>query len=289
MEQVTEQVLALRGTPDAAPEARSALRALLTGTPFAHRLDDGELALSELITNAVLHGRSPILLRLVLSDRHVRVEVGDASTVSPSFSMLDPTAVTGRGLVLISAVSDRWGVEPDADGKRVWFELHAGERTEAEADVDALLASWGDDLDEDPALEQVRVVITDLDTELLAGAEAHVEGQLRELSLLAGHEDLSEDLARVIRSALRAAAGIEPVRRDLKHQLSVAVSSGQRLVDICLTVQRDDAELVRDFSHAMDEADRLSRSGTLLSTATPPELSAARQGYLRRLLNQLSS
>ena len=36
----------------------------------------------------------------------------DGSPVSPSFSMLDPTAVTGRGLMLISAASDRWGVDP---------------------------------------------------------------------------------------------------------------------------------------------------------------------------------
>ena len=286
---VEQRELALQAVPDAAPIARAALRHLLRGTMFEPRTDDGELAISELVTNAVLHGRDPLSLRLVLTDHCVRIEVRDGSPLSPSFSMLDPTAVTGRGLMLISAASDRWGVEPEPDGKRVWFELHeAGAITELEADVDALLAAWGDDLDTDPALEQVRVVLTDLDTDLVARAEAHVEGLLRELCLLVG-EDVPPATARVARAVLQAAAGMEAVRADLKHQLALAVSAGQPRVDLSLTIQRDDAELVRDFAHAVDEADRLSRAGRLLTTPAPAELSAARQSYLRRLLAQLTS
>lgn len=290
-EVVEQRELALRAVPDAVPEARKALRDLLTGTPFQSRLADGELALSELVTNAVLHGRSPLVLRLARAEDQVRVEVADGSPVSPSFSMLDPTAVTGRGLVLISAASDRWGVEPDPHGKRVWFELHTGgEQADAlEADVDALLAAWGDGLVQDPALEQVRVVLTDLDTGLVARAEAHVEGLLRELCLLARDDALPDDVAHVVRVALQAAAGMDAVRADLRRQLTVAVSAGQPLVDVRLTLQRDDAELVRDYAHAVDDADRLSRAGALLLTPTPPELSAARQSYLRRLLSQLTS
>jgi len=217
------------------------------------------------------------------------VEVSDASPVSPSFSMLDPTAVTGRGLMLISAASDRWGVEPGVGGKAVWFELFEDGLSELEADVDALLAAWGDDLDQDPALEQVRVVITDLRTDLLARAEAHVEGLLRELCLLSGDDDLPEETERVVRAVLQAASGMDAVRADIKHQLALAVSAGQPLVDLALTVQRDDAELVRNFAHAVDEADRLSRAGRLLTTPAPAELSEARSAYLRRLLGALSS
>jgi anti-sigma regulatory factor (Ser/Thr protein kinase) len=286
---VEQHELALRAVPDAAPDARAALRAFLGDTPFADRSDDGELALSELVTNAVLHGRDPIVLRLLRTDHCVRVEVSDGSPVSPSFSMLDPTAVTGRGLMLISAASDRWGVEPGVQGKSVWFELFAGGATDQlEADVDALLAAWGDDLDQDPALEQVRVVITDLQTDLLARAEAHVEGLLRELCLLTG-DDLAVDTVRVARAVLQAAAGMDAVRADIKHQLAVAVSAGQPRVDLTLTLQRDDAELVRDYAHAVDEADRLSRAGRLLTTPAPAELSEARSSYLRRLLGALSS
>jgi hypothetical protein len=135
----------------------------------------------------------------------------------------------------------------------------------------------------------VRIVLTDVDTELMAAAEAHVEGLLRELCLLAGDDQAPGDVARVVRAVLQAAAGMDAVRADLKHQLAVAVSAGQPRVDLTCTLRRDDAELVRNFAHAVDEADRLSRAGALLTTPARAELSAVRQSYLRRLLSQLNS
>ena len=284
-----QRTLALRAVPDAAPQARSLLRDQLAGTPLEDRLDDGLLAISELITNAVLHGRDPIEVTVTVTATCARAEVSDGSPVSPSFSMLDPTAVTGRGLMLISSAADRWGVEPRPDGKSVWFELFVGGRDDGEADVDALLAAWGDDLVEDPAHEQVRVVLTDLQTELVARSEAHIEGVLRELHILIGCEEADPEHTRIARAVLQAAALMEPVRNDLRHQVAVAVSAGQPRVDVSVTLQREDAELVRDFVHAIDEADRLSRSGVLLTAPAPAELSAVRQTYLRRLLAQLTS
>ena len=120
-------------------------------------------------------------------------------------------------------------------------------------------------------------------------AEAHVEALLRELSLVVGDDDLPPSTARVARAVLQAAAGMDAVRADVKHQLAIAVSAGQPRIDLTLTIQRDDAEVVRDFSHAIDEADRHSRAGKLLTTPAPPELSETRQRYLRRVLAQLTS
>ncbi len=138
--------LPLEPLAESVPAARSLLRELVEGTVFAARLEDGELALSEMVTNAVLHGREPIAVTVTRGRQLLRVEVTDASPVSPSFSMLDRTAVTGRGLLLISAVSDRWGVDPSVTGKAVWFELVAGRDARTELDVDALLrpgpTSW---------------------------------------------------------------------------------------------------------------------------------------------------
>jgi hypothetical protein len=54
-------------------------------------------------------------------------------------------------------------------------------------------------------------------------------------------------------------------------------------------VRRRDAEAVRDLMHALDEADRLSRTGALLLTPAAVELSDARRAYLRRILAQLGS
>ena len=75
------RVLELPTTPDAVPAARSFLREVLEGSALARRLEDGELALSELVTNAVLHGRDCLTVRLVLRSDVLRAEVGDANPV----------------------------------------------------------------------------------------------------------------------------------------------------------------------------------------------------------------
>ncbi len=284
-----ERSLALPTVPDAVPAARALLRELVIGTPLDRRLEDGELALSELVTNAVLHGREPVRVRLVLSPDVLRAEVADANPVSPAFSMLDQTAVTGRGLLLIGAVADRWGVEPSSPGKVVWFELLAGRDAATALDVDALLASWGDELALDPADECVRVVLTDLDVALAARAEAHVEALLRELTLVLGAGTAPAVDRRPAGNVVAAAAAVEPLRAELRHQVAVALARGRDRVDVELTVRRRDAEAVRDVMHALDEADRLSRTGRLLLTPAPVALSDARRDILRRILAQLGS
>ena len=82
---------------------------------------------------------------------------------------------------------------------------------------------------------------------------------------------------------------MDAVRVDLRRQLSAALAARQPTVDLTLTVRRDDAALVRDFARALDEADRLSRRGLLLTAPAPVELSDVRQSYLCRVLAQLAS
>jgi hypothetical protein len=132
-------------------------------------------------------------------------------------------------------------------------------------------------------------VLTDLDVGLVARAEAHVEALVRELTLvLAAGSARPADL-RPAGHVVSAAAAVDPVRADLRHQVAVALARGRSLVDVELTVRRRDAEAVRDLMHALDEADRLSRTGRLLLTPAPVELSDVRRSYLRRVLAQLGS
>ena len=50
----------------------------------------------------------------------------DRCDAAPRVVGFDPDALSGRGLALVDAVSDRWGVEDVERGKSVWFELSAG-------------------------------------------------------------------------------------------------------------------------------------------------------------------
>jgi anti-sigma regulatory factor (Ser/Thr protein kinase) len=81
---------------------------------------DAVLLVSELVSNAILHGRPPIELRLRRTAEHVLVEVDDGATVLPRKLRPTPDDEHGRGLVIASLLADRWGTRPLRDGKSVW-------------------------------------------------------------------------------------------------------------------------------------------------------------------------
>jgi anti-sigma regulatory factor (Ser/Thr protein kinase) len=85
-----------------------------------------ELLVSELVTNAVLHARSDVEVRLSTSDRGLRVDVADSSNRRPVMRTRDESAMTGRGLGLVAELSTEWGVDEIVDGgKSVWFVVAA--------------------------------------------------------------------------------------------------------------------------------------------------------------------
>lgn len=85
--------------------------------------ESAELLVSEVVTNAVVHGRSEVRLRVCAGPAMVRVEVGDDNSRRPAHVDADPAALDGRGLTIVDLVASRWGVEDDGVGKVVWFEV----------------------------------------------------------------------------------------------------------------------------------------------------------------------
>jgi hypothetical protein len=83
------------------------------------------LVVSELVTNALPHAGSDVGLSLARCGDLLRVAVRDASSARPQPQPVEPSRPRGRGLLLVSAVADAWGVLPAADGgKVVWAVLH---------------------------------------------------------------------------------------------------------------------------------------------------------------------
>ncbi|GAA2607976.1 ATP-binding protein [Streptomyces sp. NPDC006349] len=104
---------------------RRVLRLYLVRSGLAGVADAAELALTELVANVVRHvpGRR-CRVCFLLQPGGVRVEVADGCPELPVAAGADPLGEGGRGLVIVAAVADRWGVTPYADGrgKTVWFE-----------------------------------------------------------------------------------------------------------------------------------------------------------------------
>ena len=93
-----------------------------TGTEAA---ESAVLLTSELVTNALKHGRGSVSLRVDVDTLHVRVEVTDAEPQPPTVRPPDLQAESGRGLFIVDALASAWGIEERGDGKVVWFELPA--------------------------------------------------------------------------------------------------------------------------------------------------------------------
>ena len=79
--------------------------------------------ISEVVTNAVLHGRGTVTLRLHCGPDVVRVEVCDEETALPVLSTPSVQAEGGRGMSIVDTLATAWGVSPTSTGKAVWFEV----------------------------------------------------------------------------------------------------------------------------------------------------------------------
>lgn len=113
----------LAAESQSAGQARHFVANTLGGWGCAHVTDTACLLTSELVTNAIKHGREPLLLSLSHHQAEVRVEVSDGGGGEAKVCDRGPASVSGRGLVLVQAMSAAWGVDLAAGGKAVWFSL----------------------------------------------------------------------------------------------------------------------------------------------------------------------
>jgi anti-sigma regulatory factor (Ser/Thr protein kinase) len=120
--------LTLDPSPRSVPAARAWVRDL------GETWDLGDLdwtlmqLLTELVTNSVLHARTPVEVRLEqeIATGAIRCEVTDFSPGRPRRRTHTAEATTGRGLQMLDQLSSSWGVESTRTGKSVWFELRNG-------------------------------------------------------------------------------------------------------------------------------------------------------------------
>jgi anti-sigma regulatory factor (Ser/Thr protein kinase) len=134
------ETLTLEALPTAVPSARAHARTIVGEWAMASMAEDVALIVSELVANAVVASGDPsqcprysgardgvpaVHLRLWSDCTCIVIEVWDLSLRSPEARPHDPDAENGRGLLLIEALSARWGwsYRPGRPGKVVWAEI----------------------------------------------------------------------------------------------------------------------------------------------------------------------
>jgi hypothetical protein len=139
--------LALSPAPEAPAKSRQFTHDTCTRWGVGRVAGLAELVASELVTNAVVHARTPMTVTLRLTDNclHVAVRDGDPRPMrrpNPGGAG-GPGDEHGRGLLLLDAMADSWGCNPTADGKVVWASIALPGRRGAASDRAATVGPTG--------------------------------------------------------------------------------------------------------------------------------------------------
>jgi anti-sigma regulatory factor (Ser/Thr protein kinase) len=249
-----------------------------------------ELGVSELVTNAILHGADPIQVRVRGTVEHPRVEVRDASVERPvlpgplAFDPDDDLLLTfGRGLSIVARSSDAWGAEIERDGKVVWF---APARQLAEDDGVPGIINGPATPEPAPEMDDpVEVLIQGVPLRLYVGFQQHFRELRREVHLLAlAHEQVYplakslSDLFGALERQLRDGIGLTDVEG--------ALTSGAEAVDLRVRIPRDAATTLSRFLDLLDLADEFCRQERLLALARTEEQRDFQRWFLGEYIRQ---
>lgn len=115
----------LPSEPEFVAKARTMVRETLDGWGLCAEIGDTELIVSELYTNAVVYGGPRIVLTLRLAGPVLGGAITDHGTDTPRLAPACELAEHGRGLAIVDALAERWGIDPlpDGAGKTVWFTM----------------------------------------------------------------------------------------------------------------------------------------------------------------------
>jgi PAS domain S-box-containing protein len=111
--------------PESVALTRGFTAGVLHGAGWGMHVDTAVLLVSELVTNAIRHAAGPHALVVTVREDGVEVSVEDGDERRPASRQAAATDEHGRGLVLVNALSDDWGVRPLPGGKATWFLLAA--------------------------------------------------------------------------------------------------------------------------------------------------------------------
>ncbi|MGN6473191.1 MAG: ATP-binding protein [Mycobacteriales bacterium] len=248
---------------------------------------DAELVVTELVTNAVLHGQPPISLRVQGRRDRVRIEVLDAGIEMPLRVQNSSDNMTGRGLAVVESLTCAWGVEPADAGKRVWAELGRARRKSlrrvARGNPDGVQVTQSPD-----TAPRYETHLGWVPTDLLVAAKAHIDNIVRELALMQAPADDEIKLpSETITLLARVTEDFAEARNEIKRQALEAMRRGEVFTDLTLHLPVSAATAGLRYLAALDEADRQARAARLLTIAAPPSHRVFREWYVRALVDRL--
>ena len=276
----------LPALPSSAGEARRLLRDALPGEASEEAVDAAALALSEIVTNALVHAGTPMRLRVILAPSSVRVELADGSVHLPLPRDYSRAAGTGRGLHMVTEVVDQWGAHHDEDGKVVWFEIADPPPAESQGAAGQVSSST-----RAPAQRStVRVELNNVPLLMHAAWQEHAAGLLRELLLTRLEEDASaideHAAASAAMSVLFEQVPAPELGDDPEAIMATALEPNVSAEQVFLELSPEAAADFDVLDEMLQVAIRMAEEGELLSPPTQPEIGAQRRWLCEQVREQ---
>ena len=282
--------ITLPRSPSSVAEARRFIAARAASWSFPEPAREQLVLIgSELVTNAVLHARTELTLTVELRDERVRISVRDRSQAPATLRHYRADALTGRGLGVVAALSDSWGISAAADGKVVWAELIAnGHHDPSGPRPPDLREARSTPPASVPAGRRVRFEGVPVDGYL--ELQAHNDALFRELELVsieleAGDDaDRASPLADLVDQLYRRFRGQRDSYRDV---VAAALARGERSVELETTASPDSVGPAWTYLELLEQADQLCRTGVLLTPEPPAHVKALRRWFVEQMAAQL--
>ena len=276
-------------------EARQLLREVASAAGRDDWLDAGELAISEVVTNALLHAHTGVTVWVAVYEDELCVEVQDANPTIPAARGYDEQASTGRGLGLVAAVARQCGIHSlGPDGKVVWFCIgDPAANTLADWDIDEF------DDDDVRTAPEPNVVLLRMPPTLWLSARQHHDALLRELALYGAEHDVVDDVdlarADAARGRISAAVvqAIEEAHAEGRTRSVLPPGHPSPLpwvpddLELGLYVAPEEAPDFLALADLLDLAERLAVEGRLLVRPGLPEIIAVRDWACDQVVAQV--
>ncbi|QIK77132.1 ATP-binding protein [Nocardioides piscis] len=256
--------------PSSVRRARHLLRAELKDTAHECLSEAAELVVSELVTNAILHTGEIIELTSSLEPQGLHVEVADRGTHIPIVASYDALASTGRGLLLVSELTDQWGAEGRPDGKTMWFRI--GLASPDDSTSGTAMSVTGNHSNGSQAADAVEVVLLNFPALAHGAWHKQAKSMLRDLLLLGIDSDPagaieSHAAAMDAMAILEEQVGAREATEDLGQLLASTVEPHASLSKVRLVVPRESVPHFTTLDRELRQAWVQAAAGRLL---TPP-------------------
>jgi serine phosphatase RsbU (regulator of sigma subunit)/anti-sigma regulatory factor (Ser/Thr protein kinase) len=253
---------------------------------------------SELVTNAVLHAGTPLLVTLHLLEDRIRVDVADGSPVVPRVKDYGTDAATGRGLTLFTTLASNWGVQAVDNGKIVWFELDVDipmrpvEMSNGAFRFDLVGVARSEGRPADQPSPAVPVALLGIPVALLQKASEEYEGVFREIRLMKEHAAVQPQMRSSVPERLAVAVSDIGVRfhglgPGMDQMWQDAVDRHLESYDWRISLPTTALGSCELYSAMLDEADEFVRTAGLLTQPASATSIAVRSWFLAELIGQL--